>query len=44
MVEKGKNTVPWTYVVIDFNGEEILRMFHKNNWKNQIQKCLELRK
>ena len=25
-----KNTVPWTYVISDFNGEEIVGMFYEN--------------
>ena len=28
VVSKIKNTVPWTYVVIDLNGEEIIRTFY----------------
>ena len=38
MVKKGKNTVPWAYVVIDLNGDKIVRMFDKNDWKNQIKR------
>ena len=37
MVKKGKNTVLWAYVVIDLNGDKIVRMFDKNDWKNQIK-------
>ena len=43
MVKKGKNTVPSTYVVTDLNGDKIVRMFDKNDWENQIKKCLELK-
>ena len=43
MVKKGKNTVPWTYVVTDLNGDKIVRMVDKNDWENQIKKCLELK-
>ena len=38
MVKKGKNTVLWAYVVIDLNGDKIVRMFDKNDWKNQIKR------
>ena len=29
MIEKVKNTFPWTYVLSDFNGEEIIEIFYK---------------
>ena len=35
--KKVKNTVRWTYVIIDL-------IFKKNNCKNQIKKSLELKK
>ena len=28
VVSKIKNTVPWTYVINDLNGEEIIRTFY----------------
>ena len=31
--EKFKNTVPWTYVINDLNGEEIVGTFYENNCK-----------
>ena len=34
VVSEIKNTVPWTYVVSDLNGEEIMEVFTKNNFKN----------
>ena len=34
VVGKTKNTVPWTYVISDLNGEEIIRTFYKK----QLQK------
>ena len=34
VVSKTKNTVPWTYVISDLNGEEIIRTFYKK----QLQK------
>ena len=36
-----KNAVPWTYVVSDFNGEEITGSFMKKNCKRLIKKNLE---
>ena len=35
VIKKVKNTAPWTYVIIDFNTEEIFE---------QIKKSLELKK
>ena len=29
-LKKIKNTVPWTYVLNDLNGEEIIRTFYEN--------------
>ena len=42
IVKKVKNTVPWTYVIYDLNGEEIF--FTKNNCRKLIKKNLELKK
>ena len=33
VVSKVKNTVPWTYVISDLNGEKLLVHFMKNNYK-----------
>ena len=41
MIKKVKDTVPWTYVVSDLNGEEIIGTFYGKNCKNQIKKNLE---
>ena len=41
VVSKIKNTVPWTYVVSDFNGEKLHEVFMKKNCKKQIKKNLE---
>ena len=38
---KIKNTVPWTYIIIDLNGEEIIGTFMKKNCKRLIKKNLE---
>ena len=29
VIKKVKNTVPWTYVINDLNGEEIIKTFYK---------------
>ena len=29
IIKKAKNTVPWTYVLNGFNGEEIIGTFHE---------------
>ena len=41
VIKKVKNTVPWTYVISDLNGEEIVT---KKECKKQIKKNLELKK
>ena len=33
MIKKVKNTVPWTYVVNDLNGEEIVGTFYEKELK-----------
>ena len=37
MIKKAKNTVPWTYVINDLNGEQIIGTFYENfvyvKWK-----------
>ena len=32
LIKKVKNTVPWTYVIEDFNGEEIVETFHEKQF------------
>ena len=44
VIKKVKNTVPWTYVINDLNGEEIIGHFMKKNYKRQIKKNSELKK
>ena len=44
LLKKVKNTVPWTYVINDLNGEEITGTFYENNYKKQIKKNSELKK
>ena len=31
IIKKIKNTVPWTYVINDLNGEEIIGTFYEND-------------
>ena len=35
------NTIPWTYVISDLTGEEIVGTFYKKELQKQIKKCLE---
>ena len=47
IVSKIKNTVPWTYVINDFNGEEIIGTFYEkellktNQQKSRIEKIIK---
>ena len=43
MIKKIKNTVPWTYVINDLNGEEIVGMLYEKELQKQIKKTLELK-
>ena len=43
MIKKVKNTVPWTYVIRDLKGKEIVGTFMKKNCIKQIDKSLELK-
>ena len=38
MIKKVKSTEPWTYVINDFNKEEIVGKFYKKELQNTIQK------
>ena len=38
LIKKIKKTVPWTYVINDLNGEEIIGIFMKMNCKRLIKK------
>ena len=46
VISKIENTVPWTYVVNDLNGEEITGSFYEKELQktNQKKKKLELKK
>ena len=41
VTEKLKNTVPWTYVINDLNGEEIIRTFYEKEVQKTNQKNLK---
>ena len=44
LVDKIKNTVPWTYVINDLNGEEITGTFYKNELRKTNQKEFRIEK
>ena len=35
MIKKVKNTVPWTYVINDLNGEELFGTFYEEELQNK---------
>ena len=37
MIKKGKNTVPWTYVISDLNGEETVGAFYEKELQKTNQ-------
>ena len=44
MTKEVKNTVPWTYVINDFNGEEIIRLFYDRELQKTNQQGLRIEK
>ena len=44
VIKKVKNTVPWTYVINDLNGDEIIGIIYEKNYKRLINKNLGLKK
>ena len=44
MIKKIKNTVPWTYVIDDLNGEEITGTFYEKELQNIDQKEFRIEK
>ena len=44
IIKKIKNTVPWTYVINDVNGEEIIGTFYENELQNTNQKDFRIEK
>ena len=43
-MERFKNTVPWTYIINDLNGEEIDGTFYKNEWQKTNQREFRIEK
>ena len=44
VIIKIKNTVPWTYVINDLNGEEIAGIFYKKELQRTNQKEFRIEK
>ena len=44
IIKKIKNTVPWTYVINDLNGEEIIGTFYENELQGTSQKEFRIEK
>ena len=44
MIKEIKNTVPWTYVINDFNGEKIIGTFHETELPKTNQKEFKIEK
>ena len=44
LIKKIKDTVPWTYVISDVKGEEIVGKFYKKELQKQIKKNLGFKK
>ena len=38
MIIKVKNTVPWTYIVSDLNGQEIVESFYEKELEKKINR------
>ena len=44
VIKKIRNTVPWTYVLNDLNGEEIIETFHEKELLKANQQELRMEK
>ena len=44
MIIKVKNTVPWTYVINDLNGEEIIGTFYEKELQKTSQQKFRIEK
>ena len=44
MIKKVKNAVPWTYIINDLNGEEIIGTFYENKLQKTNQKQFRIEK
>ena len=40
VIKKVKNTVPWTYLIEDLNGEDIVESFYEKEFRIKIKKKL----
>ena len=44
MIKEVKNAVPWTYVIIDLNGEEIIGTFYEKELEKTNQQEFRIKK
>ena len=44
MIKEVENTVPWTYVINDLNGKEIIGIFYKKELQNTNQQEFRIEK
>ena len=44
VIKKIRNTVPWTYVLNDLNGEEIIETFHEKELRKANQQEIRMEK
>ena len=44
IIKKIKNTVPWTYVLNDLNGEKIIGTFYENELQKTMQNKFRIEK
>ena len=44
MIKEVKNTVPWTYVINDLNGEKIIGTFYENKLQKTNQQEFRIEK
>ena len=44
MIKKVRNTVPWAYVIIHFNGEEIVQTFYEKELQKTNQNDFRVEK
>ena len=44
VISKIKNTVPWTYIINDFNGEEIIGTFYEKELQKTNQQEFRIEK
>ena len=44
VIKKVKNTVPWTYIINDLNGEEIIEIFYEKELQKTNQQAFRIKK